>query len=181
VFVGRLSAEKGVETLLTAWKNLAGTVPLKIVGDGPLAATVAEAAATDASIQWLGRQPPEAVYPLIGEARCLVLPSQCYESFGRVGIEAFAKGTPVLASRLGSMAEVVDQGRTGLYFEAGDADDLAAKVRRLLAEPDELKRMRQAARQEYEAKYTAEANYRSLLAISERARSAGRSTTRCQL
>jgi glycosyltransferase involved in cell wall biosynthesis len=165
VFVGRLSAEKGVGTLLEAWKNVGGQLPLKIVGDGPLAALVQEAAAKDAGMEWLGSKAPEAVYALVGEASFLVLPSQCYENFPRVVIEAFAKGTPVLASRLGAMAEVVDHGRTGLHFEPGQAQDLAAKVQRLLAEPQRLLRMRQAARQEYEQKYTAQSNCRALMAI----------------
>jgi glycosyltransferase involved in cell wall biosynthesis len=169
IFVGRLSAEKGIETLLEAWKSLAGAVPLRIVGDGPLASMVAEAAAGNPAISWLGRQPPEAVQALIGPARFLVLPSRCYETFGRVAIEAFAKGTPVLASRHGAMAEVAEHGRTGLHFEVGDAADLAAKVRGLLAGPDELQQMRREARRDYEKSYTAEVNYRMLLVIYEQA------------
>jgi glycosyltransferase involved in cell wall biosynthesis len=167
VFVGRLSAEKGVETLLAAWQHLGGRVPLKIVGDGPLAATVAQAAASAAGITWLGRRPMEDVYALVGEATCLVVPSACYEGFPRAVIEAFAKGTPVVASRLGAMAEVVDDGRTGLHFEPGNARDLAAQVQRLASEPAQRQQLRRAARQEYERKYTAAANYRTLLAIYE--------------
>jgi glycosyltransferase involved in cell wall biosynthesis len=139
------------------------------VGDGPLAAKVKEATAKGAGIEWLGSQPLQAVYALLGEAMFLVFPSQCYESFGRVVIEAFAKATPVVASRLGAMAELVDDGRTGLHFEPGNALDLVAKVQRLLSEPLELVRMRPAARQEYERKFSAESNYRLLLAIYERA------------
>jgi glycosyltransferase involved in cell wall biosynthesis len=170
LFVGRLSAEKGLETLLAAWKHLAGRVPLTIVGDGPLAATVAG----DPSIRWLGSRPIEEVYTLLGEAMFLVLPSRCYETFGRVAIEAFACGTPVIASRLGAMAELVEHGRTGLHFEAGDAAGLAAQVQRLLADPDERQRLRTAARQEFELRYTAESNYRALRGIYEKAlRTAG--------
>jgi glycosyltransferase involved in cell wall biosynthesis len=169
LFVGRLSGEKGVATLLRAWKELAGSVPLKIVGDGPLEGIVADAATKNAAIQWLGRQSLDEVYALIGDAMFLVLPSECYEQFPRVVIEAFAKGTPLLASNLGAMAELVDNGRTGLHFEPGNADDMAAKSRRLLAAPNELLEMRQAARQEYEEKYTAESNHQALMAIYERA------------
>ncbi len=169
VFVGRLSPEKGAETLLAAWRSLGGTVPLKIVGDGPLAGAVAEAAAKDAAIQWLGRKPLDAVYELIGEAAFLVLPSQCYENFPRVVVEAFAKGTPVIASKLGAMAEVVEHGRTGLHFEPGSAADLASKAQHLLGSPLERARMRQACRQEYDRKYTQQSNIRALTAIYERA------------
>ncbi len=165
VFVGRLSAEKGVETLLKAWQSLGERVPLKIVGDGPLAETVRAAAAQGAAVEWLGSKPLAEVYPLIGAATFLVLPSQCYENFPRVLIEAFAKGTPVIASRLGAMAEVVDHGRTGLHFEPGDALDLATKVRSLMDDPLQQSRMRRAAREEYEGKYTAESNYRTLMGI----------------
>jgi glycosyltransferase involved in cell wall biosynthesis len=172
VFVGRLSAEKGVETLLKAWQSLGDRVPLKIVGDGPLAETVRAAAAQGAGVEWLGSKPLAEVYPLIGEAAFLVLPSQCYENFPRVVIEAFAKGTPVIASRLGAMAEVVDHGRTGLHFEPGDALDLAVKVRNLVDDPLLQSRMRRAAREEYEGKYTAECNYETLTGIYEQALSA---------
>jgi glycosyltransferase involved in cell wall biosynthesis len=169
VFVGRLSAEKGVETLLKAWRHLGGSLPLRLVGDGPLAGAVREAAAKDASIQWLGNVPLEAVYTLVGEAAFLVLPSQCYENFPRVVIEAFAKGTPVIASKLGGMAEIVDDGRTGLHFKPGDSADLAVKVRSLLADPLQLTRMRQAARQRFDQYFTADANHKSLMAIYEKA------------
>ena len=169
VFVGRLSAEKGVETLLKAWQHLGGRLPLKLVGDGPMAAVVQEAAANDVTIEWLGNVPLEAVYGLVGDATFLVLPSQCYENFPRVLVEAFAKGTPVVVSKLGAMAEIVADGCTGLHFKAGDPVDLAAKVRRILADPLELVRMRQAARQEFIQNFTAASNHKSLVAIYEQA------------
>jgi len=169
LFVGRLSAEKGIDTLIEAWQNLGGSVPLKVVGDGPMAAVVQAAAETVPALQWLGRLQSEAIYPLMGEAAFLVLPSRCYETFGRVILEAYAKGTPVVASKLGAMAELVDDGRTGLHFKPGDPADLAEKVRRLMANPLELMRMRQAARQEFTHKFNAGANYQALMAIYERA------------
>src|SRR5262249_2273262 len=147
LFVGRLSAEKGVETLLQAWEGLTGRVTLKIVGDGPMKELVQEAASRDSRIQWLGSQPSESVYALMGEALFLVLPSRCYENFPRVVVEAFAKGTPVLASKLGAMAEIIDDGRTGLHFEPGDPIDLVAKIGQLLADPAALPQMPQAAPQ----------------------------------
>ena len=167
LFVGRLSQEKGLETLLSAWRLLEGILPLKIAGGGPMAATVQEAASNDVAIEFLGPVPLEAVYTLIGEATVLVLPSEWYECFPRVLIEAFAKGTPVIASKLGAMAEIVDDGRTGLHFKPGDAADLAAKVRLLLAEPQQLARMRRAAREKFEESFTAELNHKRLMALYE--------------
>ncbi|MBL7044685.1 MAG: glycosyltransferase family 4 protein, partial [Pirellulaceae bacterium] len=90
---------------------------------------------------------------------------------------AFAKGTPVVASRLGAMQELVSDGHTGLHFRSGDADDLAAKVQRLWNDRSALGRMRSHARDEFEAKYTAEANYEMLLSIYEQVlRSNGRAS-----
>ena len=169
VFAGRLSSEKGIDTLLEAWKRLARPVHLKIVGDGPLADRVKQAAESNPNIEYLGRRPLPELLDVIGEAACLVMPSVWYETFGRTIIEAYSKGTPVIASRLGAMAELVEEGRTGSLFAAGDAADLAASVDRLLAEPTALARMREAARAEFEAKYTAAANYLQLIAIYERA------------
>ncbi len=169
IFVGRLSVEKGVETLLSAWKHMSCNIRLKIVGDGPLTPTVQQAAARDARLEWLGQLPPEKVFDAIGNAMFLILPSRCYETFGRAAVEAYAKGTPVLASRLGAMAEVVMSGRTGLLFEPGNPVDLASKALGLLADESQLSAMRQMARREYEEKYTAEVNYRHLMAIYAKA------------
>jgi glycosyltransferase involved in cell wall biosynthesis len=167
VFVGRLSAEKGLDTLLKAWRILEGRLSLKILGDGPLAPMVREAAASHPAIQWLGSQPLESVYAVLDKAICLVLPSQCYEGFPRVVVEAFAKGLPVVASNLGAMAEVVTHECTGLHFTPGDPVDLVAQVQWLLSNPLEQQRMSRAARREYEDKYTVAANYRALMAIYE--------------
>jgi glycosyltransferase involved in cell wall biosynthesis len=164
IFVGRLSQEKGIDTLLEACRQ--APLPLKVVGDGPLAERVQDAC-RDGRVEWLGHRPHEEVLRLVGEAACLVMPSTWYETFGRTILEAFARGTPVVASRLGAMAELVEDGRTGLLFTPGDPADLAGKVRRLLADPAALAGMRQTARREYEEKYTAEVNYRQLRAIYE--------------
>jgi glycosyltransferase involved in cell wall biosynthesis len=169
VFVGRLSVEKGVEALLKAWRHIGERFPLKIIGDGPLATMVREAAARDSTVHWLGNLPLETVYNIVGGATFLVLPSQCYENFPRVIIEAFAKGTPVIVSKLGAMAEIVQDGHTGLHFRPGDPVDLADKVRSILADPLRLVRLRQAARQKFDECFTADVNYRNLAAIYVRA------------
>jgi glycosyltransferase involved in cell wall biosynthesis len=165
VFVGRLSAEKGLDTLIKGWSLLDGRLGLKILGDGPLAPMIHEAAASNRAIEWLGSWPLDAVYDVLGQALCLVLPSQCYEGFPRVVVEAFAKGTPIVASKLGAMAEVVAHERTGLHFTPGDPVDLAAQIQRLVSNRIEQERLCRAARREYEQKYTAASNYRALMAI----------------
>ncbi len=169
LFVGRLSEEKGIRTMLAAWERLDGGIPLHVVGDGPLAATVEAAAGRRAEITWLGRQPSEEVYRQMGEAACLIFPSVWYEGLPRTIVESFARGTPVIASNLGAMSSLIDPDRTGLHFEAGNAEDLAARVRWWLAHPEAHGAMREAARAAYEHHFTAEANYRQLMQIYETA------------
>jgi glycosyltransferase involved in cell wall biosynthesis len=168
LYVGRLSVEKGIDTLLAAWEKLSVKMPLKIVGDGPLAEEVMAAAARSPQIEWLGRRPTSEVYDLMGSAMLLIFPSKWYETFGRVAVEAFAKGTPVVGANLGAIAELIETGRTGLLFRPGDADDLAAKIEWAIAHPQQLASMRQQARLEFEAKYTAQPNYHQLMEIYRR-------------
>jgi glycosyltransferase involved in cell wall biosynthesis len=170
LYVGRLSVEKGLDILLAAWESLKAPIPLKIVGDGPLAQQVIEATKRLPKVEWLGRKPMPEVYELMGEAMFLIFPSKWYETFGRVAVEAFAKGTPVIAANLGAIAELVDSGRTGLHFTPSDPTDLAAKVEWVLEHPTELLQMRSLARAEFEAKYTAQKNYHQLMAIYALAR-----------
>lgn len=170
LFVGRLSAEKGIRTLLNAWRSVGERLPLLVVGDGPLAPEVAAAAGDTRGVTWLGERAPNEIAPLLKEASCLVFPSECYETFGRVIVEAFAAGTPVVAAGHGAAAELVAEGSTGLHFCPGDAEDLAAKVIYLDSHPALRTAMRAAARRDFENRFTADVNYRSLLAIYERAR-----------
>ena len=163
IFVARLSHEKGLETLLAAWEKLAGSVPLKIIGDGPLAHLVTAAQQRTSNIEWLGRRSLSEVYDAIGQASMLIFPSRCYETFGRVAVEAYAKGTPVIASRHGAPGDIVRENITGLLFEPGNADELAAAVRRMVSNPPAMTSMRHAARREYEDHYTGAANHQQLM------------------
>lgn len=165
LFVGRLSSEKGIGTLLSAWQKLDEMIPLKLIGDGPLASQIAALTQKTSGIDWLGQKTSSEVYKLVRDAAFLVFPSEWYETFGRVAIEAFAAGTPVIGSRIGAIAELIDHGRTGLLFEPGNAEDLANQVKWAIAHPVELAAMRKEARSEFEAKYTAEKNYQQLMKI----------------
>jgi glycosyltransferase involved in cell wall biosynthesis len=169
LFVGRLSQEKGISTLLSVWEKLGGKIPLKIVGDGPLASQVAEASRSIPGIEWLGDKPGQSVLALMKDAAVLVFPSVCYEGFPRTIVEAYSVGLPVIASNLGGMASIIEHGRTGLHFSPGDPEELAVQVDWLFDHPAELERMRREARKEYEEKYTADRNYEMLLEIYERA------------
>ena len=165
VYVGRLSPEKGVGTLIEAWKRMEG-IPLKIAGDGPLSDLVENELSRGLSaVEYLGRRTRSDVINLVRGARFLVFPSEWYEGFPVTIAEAFAAGTPVIAARLGGMAEIVSDNRTGLHFEAGDAADLVAKASELWRRPEDAEIMGQNARREYESRFSAPKNYEMLVDI----------------
>ena len=162
LFVGRLSREKGVDTLVKAWRILgAAAPPLKIIGTGPLARALAADAAGQSSIEWIGQQPGAEVMRQLHDARVLVFASRWHENFPRVILEALACGVPVIAPRLGAVASLVRDGQTGLLFEPGDEGALAERVSWLWTHPAERDAMARAARRDYLDHYTADANYRA--------------------
>jgi glycosyltransferase involved in cell wall biosynthesis len=170
LFVGRLSAEKGVLTLLRAWRGLPH-VPLRIVGDGPLRIEIETRLKRNGleNVVMLGEKPLEECLRLMRRARFIVFPSEWFEGLPRVIVEAYACGKPVVASRLGAMSEVIIDGRTGLHFRAGDSKDLAEKVNWLIDHDVETRQMGREARSEFESNYTEERNFELLMRIYERA------------
>jgi glycosyltransferase involved in cell wall biosynthesis len=168
VYVGRLSIEKGLGVLIEAWRQLDLQFPLKILGDGPMADLVTQATKEMPEIEWLGRRPSAEVYDIVGNAAFLIFPSEWYETFGQVAIEAFAKGTPVVAANIGAIPELVNS-QTGLLFNPSDPVDLAAKIRWLQSQPQALEKLRLTARAEFESKYTADLNYQQLIEIYQSA------------
>jgi glycosyltransferase involved in cell wall biosynthesis len=160
LFVGRLAPEKGIATLLEAW-HLAGLdISLKIAGAGPVPWH-----RSPPGVAWLGHQPKAAVLSLMRDASFLVIPSEWYEGFPLVVLEAFATGLPVIASRLGALADIVDDGVTGVHFTPGDAVDLASKLTWAAAHPAEIAEFGRAARRKFEAEYTADHNYELLMDV----------------
>lgn len=166
VFIGRLGKEKGLKTLIEAWKHLPD-VPLKIIGDGPDAEEFSSLAhnLNIENIDFLGYMPHHECMKLLGEASFLVMPSIWYETFGLTIVEAFSHCKPVVASNMGAMADIVKDGETGLLVEAKNAKDLADKAKWLWNNPEECLRMGQNARREYKEKYTHEKNYEMLMNI----------------
>ncbi len=166
-FVGRLSEEKGLETLVAAWSRLGNRIPLVIVGDGPVSSRAKRQAGEQgiSSISFRGRLPRAEAQAVVKGARFLVLPSECYENFPMGMVESFACGVPVLCSRLGALQELVDDGRTGLHFAPGSPEELAEKVEWAWSHPERVRDMGQEARREFEKRYTAEKNYAMLMDI----------------
>ncbi len=170
LFVGRLSAEKGVNTMLEAWRLLGLRAPiLRIAGDGPLATEVRNAAATLRGVKWLGQLPREEVLEQMRGAAMLIFPSVWYEGLPLTILEAFACGLPVIASDLGSMAELLSGGQNGLLFEPGAAADLAQKVLWAGSHKSEMRQISFTAREEFERKYTREINHSILMECYRRA------------
>lgn len=161
LFVGRLSAEKGVSTLVQAMHRTLSGCELHVFGEGPLQPMIGDMPRITAK----GMQPRPAVLDAMAGAAALVVPSICYENFPMVIVEAFASGLPVICSRLGGMATLVEHGVTGWLVMPGDAAELAARLDWAHAHPGEMTAMGQRARTYYEKHLTAERNYRLLTEI----------------
>ena len=168
LFVGRLSREKGVSTLLKAWQRLED-IRLNIVGDGPLYGEVQRFVTENKMrhVKVIGHLDRQSIQALYKQARFLIVPSECYENFPMVIVEAFACGLPVITTRLGAMQEIVKNEITGLHFDLSSAEDLAVKIAWLWSRPEESYRMGLEARKEYEMKYTAQSSYQKLQEIYE--------------
>lgn len=165
LFVGRLSEEKGLAVLLDAYLHHGLTIPLKIVGDGALRQMLEAKAASLPHVTFLGKQDPQAVALLMQQAKFLVFPSIWYEGFPLTIAEAYANKLPVIASKLGSTIEIIEDGVTGLHFEYGNPIDLASKIQWAIAHPDTLTKIGATAYSTYQNCYTPDANYRQLLHI----------------
>jgi glycosyltransferase involved in cell wall biosynthesis len=160
LFVGRFSTEKGVGVLMQAWASL--DVDLQVIGPG---ADADERRAAPASVRFRGMVDDAELAHAMRHAAFAVMPSLVYEGFPMVIAEAFAAGLPVIASRLGALAELIEDGVTGLHFNANDPADLAAKVRWAHAHPQAMRQMGLRARAMYLRCYTPQANYERLMEI----------------
>jgi glycosyltransferase involved in cell wall biosynthesis len=169
LFVGRLSEEKGVRTLLRAWSALGSNSELRIAGAGPLEAEVRRAAAGSTSIRYLGHLARPAVLEQLRAARALIFPSEWFEGMPVVILEAFACGRPVIATRHGGPAEIIADGVTGLLFTPESPDELAQRTDWAIRHEEAMAVMGKQARQEHELRYTPEVNYRLLMDIYQRA------------
>lgn len=163
LFVGRLTEEKGIRTLLKAAKLY--KFNLTIVGDGPLRNVVEDYASQCANICYPGFQDKSVVMNYMKKCKALIFPSIWYEGFPVTILEAFSAGTPVIASRLGSMKEIVSDRVNGLHFEPGNANDLGSKIIEMTTDKKLAGELSDQARQTYLNQYTPDRNYSQLMGI----------------
>lgn len=165
VFVGRLSEEKGIFTLLKAWRDVQG-LPLKILGDGPLNSQLRSYASKEnLNVEFLGFLANDKSLQVVANAKLQIIPSEWYEGFPMVVLEAYAMGVPLVVSRIGSLEEVVLEGKTGVKFNPGDITDLAIKVNSLKDNAPLLVTMKNNAKALFRQRYTAAENFKQLMAI----------------
>ena len=171
VYVGRLSKEKGVETLIKAFKILSSSsvcsvvknLKLIIVGDG-VDRQELEGMAQGLNVEFVGQKPATETRRIVAESKAIVSPSTCWETFGLAAAEAMSVGTPSVVSNVGALPDIVQDGRFGEIFEAGNAEACAAAIKRLLSRSD-YDEICAAAKHEAETKYSEEANYKRLMEI----------------
>jgi glycosyltransferase involved in cell wall biosynthesis len=167
-FVGRLTAAKGIETLMAASSKLP-KVPVRIAGEGDLSENIIAEGSKKVVLEgMLARQELRKFY---SKARFLVVPSIWFEGCPMVILEAMGWGIPVIASRIGGLPEIVEDGKTGFLFEPGNAEDLADKMNRLWNAPDLCAKMGIAARNKAAGEYSEEIYYRRLMDIYQKAAS----------
>jgi glycosyltransferase involved in cell wall biosynthesis len=169
IYVGRLSSEKGVRTLINVWKRWGVDAPsLTIIGEGNLREEL-ESAAKGLPIHFLGQLSESNVKDEMAHSKLLIVPSECLETFGLVVVEAMSLGTPVLVSTAGALPNLVCHGSTGIVFKTQDINDLERVLRSFWIEPSILESLGHAGRSEYEEKYHENANYDALIDIYDRA------------
>ncbi len=158
LYLGRLTDEKGVRLLMTAWDQLGACdglgLPLVLAGAGPLHGELARWGQDREDVRYLGLQTRAECAELVARAASLVAPSAWLEAFGLVVVEAMAAGGPTVAAAHGAFIELVDDGVTGLMHRPGDADSLAQCLRRIVATPERNREMGEMARRRYERDFT---------------------------
>jgi glycosyltransferase involved in cell wall biosynthesis len=161
-FAGRISTEKGVDVLLAAAARMPD-VPFKVAGDGPVLSEMM--AKAPRNVEFLGRLGLDGLVAFYRRSRVLVVPSVWFEPFGMVVVDAMALGVPVIASRIGGLPHVVDDGITGLLFEPGNPEALVKELRCLWEDPELCRRMGEAGRQKAMREYSADRYYERLMAV----------------
>jgi glycosyltransferase involved in cell wall biosynthesis len=171
LYMGRLSREKGVRTLLAAMKGLSSATSLKIAGDGPERGELEDLARReDLDVEFAGHLAGSELASAVSGAMALIVPSECYENAPLSVLEAFAFGRPVIGARIGGIPEMIEDGTDGYLFEPGNASDLRKKIEQLLGESEGRQRgMGKAARTKIATLYNEQLHYEGLMEVYENA------------
>jgi len=166
LYVGRFTAEKGLETIIAADRLGHLSLPVHIAGEGPLLTEIERACDRAGSrIVYLGYLSRSQVIEQMKQAAVLLVPSRWYEGFPMVMAEALSFGLPIIASRIGGLPEMVQDGHSGLLFEAGDPAALIQALRTFVQDTNRIETMRQTSREIFELRYSEEKNYEILMNI----------------
>jgi len=164
VYFGRLSKEKGIETLLRAHHYISSKIPLKIIGTGPLMKELEE---RYTGVEFTGYKSGNALSELVRRASFVVVPSEWYENCSMSVLEAMAYGKPIIGSRIGGIPEQIEDGKTGFLFEMGNVEELAEKMIILTEDEGLRKKMGKAAREKLEKEYSLDSHCNMLMEIYE--------------
>lgn len=164
LYFGRLSKEKGIETLLKAHQDIAKEIPLKIVGTGQLEA---ELKRKYPKAKFFGYQTGEKLKSLVAKASFVIVPSECYENCSMSVLEAMALGKPIIASRIGGLSEQIEDGKTGFLFEMGNIEELRKKMLFLWKNKELKIEMGKEARKKAEREFSLKKHCEKLLKIYE--------------
>jgi glycosyltransferase involved in cell wall biosynthesis len=168
LFAGRIVKEKGVHVLAQAFASIPEHKVI-IIGDGPEKQILEQQYSSFSNIQFTGQMEKLKVNEYMKRCKAFICPSIWYEGAPLTIIEAFAAGTPVIASRLGAMEESITNGFNGLHFNPGDADDLSKKIKLFIAETGNNDLLYKNARQTYLEKYRPDAHYNAIMKIYQNA------------
>mgnify|MGYP006083604635 FL=1 len=168
IYIGRLSKEKGLETLIKAWEKI--DFKLKIFGDGPLKEKIKNLIINNKKIELNDFIPNHEVSKQMSKAKFLIFPSEWYEGFSITLLEAFVNRLPVLSSNIGSMQEIIENNVNGMLFKSGDVSDLIEKINKMIENPDMLKTLKDKAYEKYQILYSKKKNYETLVSIYKEVR-----------
>lgn len=169
LYLGRLSPEKGLWTLVRAFEKLK-SAKLKIVGVGPLEGELRTYLQEKGikNIELLGFKQGVEKWQILRNSLFVIVPSQWYETFCMVALEAYVAGKPVVASNLGSLPHVVEDGKSGVLFKAGDPDDLVEKVGYCLSNISDVTRMGIHGRELAQTRFSPNQSYKMLMDIASK-------------
>ncbi|CAK2887554.1 Glycosyltransferase involved in cell wall biosynthesis [Vibrio crassostreae] len=160
LYLGRLSQEKGVATMVAAYELSNQSIPLKIAGTGPLADSLS---GKQSKVEWLGFKTGLDLHLLIKQASAVIVPSECYENCSMSVLEAMSYGKPIIGANIGGIPEQVRNGKEGRLFEAGNAHDLANVMDEFTIRPELTKYYGEQARQRLESRYSLRAHHQQLV------------------